>query len=126
MAGAVDKVEKRGVKKNGGKRAGSGRKPAVDKHVLLTVKEMIAKHATEEIEVQPSRTSKELVKKSRYLILLDVLFEEGTKKNIPAIKEYYDRTLGKVPQPIKGDPDDRTPIPIEISEAIAVKNKIVA
>lgn len=123
MAGAVDKVEKRGVKKNGGKRAGSGRKPSIPKPVLLTVKELIATHGTEVVE---TRIGKELVKKSRYLILLDVLFEEGSKKNIPAIKEYLDRTLGKVPQPIKGDPDDRTPIPIEISEAIAVKNKIVA
>jgi hypothetical protein len=108
----VDKLEK----KHGGKRQGSGRKAhTIEQAALQTVKQLIAGHALEEVN-----------KKARFLNVLDTLYLEGCKGNVPAGREYLDRTLGKVAQPISGDPDNRTPIPIEISEAVARKNKIAA
>ncbi len=102
----VEKLEKRkdGKKRHGGKRSGSGRKPAlIQKKELGDVKERISKHALVEIK-----------KKSRLLILLDKLFSEGRKGKIPAINSYLDRVIGKVSQPISG-PDGG---PIEVKEVV--------
>ncbi len=56
----------------------------------------------EEVEIETStRIGKEVIKKRRTLVLLDVLFAKGAKdKDVQAIKEYFDRQLGKASQPI--------------------------
>ena len=75
---------------NGGKRAGSGRKPLLNQEHLELVKELIGQHGSEFDEKK---------KKERCLVLLDILYEEGvSKRNIIAIKEYLDRQLGKSKQ----------------------------
>lgn len=82
-----DKLEKDEKSNWGGKREGSGRKPLLDKEELLRVKELIAQHGSEFDEIQG---------KERVLALMDALYEEGiNKRNIAAIKEYFDRQMGK-------------------------------
>lgn len=83
----VEKLEKGEKSKHGGYRPGSGRKPLLDKEHLAEVKELIAQHGS---EVDPLR------KQARTLVLMDKLYELGvSSNNIPAIKEYLDRQLGK-------------------------------
>ena len=98
---ALDNIEKNGVSINwGGRREGSGRKPLMDKEQLERTKELISSHGMEEIEHLGK-------KKERTLHLLDVLFEEGLKGNIPAIKEYFDRQFGKPPQSLDMQVEDK-------------------
>jgi hypothetical protein len=68
---------------------------------VIAVKEA---HLMEEVEVTitdgTGRTRKE--KKSTLKAMLDVLRQEGLKnKSVPAIKEYFDRTLGKAKQEVE-------------------------
>lgn len=85
MSKPLEKVEK----KHGGKRSNSGRKPLLDKAVAERVHEVISQHG---IEID----HKDLKKRVRLLRLLDALYEKGVKKkDVPAIKEYLDRMLGK-------------------------------
>lgn len=87
--------------KLGGYRPGSGRKPDMNKEVIKTIKERIAAHGAQEVEV--TRSNGEKVKLTRIEALLDILFIMGFRdKNIQAIKEYNDRQLGKAIQPISG------------------------
>lgn len=92
-----------GRKNNGGRRKGSGRKPLLNKEDLERVQELIGQHGA---EVDPN------TKQERILSLLDVLYEEGsTNRNIAAIKEYFDRQMGKPKQSV-----DLTTRQEEISE----------
>lgn len=81
-----EKLEKSNKPKHGGARPNSGRKPLLNKEDLAKVKTLIAQHGSEKDE---------LTKRERILELLDILYKEGLKGNIPAIKEYLDRQLGK-------------------------------
>lgn len=85
----IERIEKSGKSKRGGSRPGSGRKPLLDKAEIDRVRALIEQHS---IQIDPS----DPVKRLRVLRLLDVLYEEGViKRNIGAIKEYFDRQFGK-------------------------------
>ncbi len=74
---------------NGGKREGAGRKPLLNQEDLIKVQELVSQHSAEVDET-------DLEKRERVLVLMDILYKEGkAKKNIPAIKEYLDRQMGK-------------------------------
>lgn len=75
----------------GGYRPGSGRKPLLNKEDILRVKELIAQHGSEFDEKS---------KKERLLVMMDMLYKEGTKGNIMAAKEYMDRMMGRARQTI--------------------------
>jgi hypothetical protein len=82
----VENLENGKISGWGGKREGSGRKPLLNKEDLAIVKELICQHGS---EIDP------LESKERALVLMDKLYEHGKTGNIPAIKEYLDRQLGK-------------------------------
>ena len=85
----------------GGARLNAGRKPKKDKAVVRKMKEKIEKHGLG-VEVVNGK------KQSRVEILLTVLFREGAKGNVPAIKEYLDRQVGKSKESIElGNPEGR-------------------
>jgi len=87
--------------KRGGSRPNAGRKPEVALQELKKIKERIAAHGIQEVEITKAHGQK--IKLTRIEALLDVLFDMGFKeKNLAAIKEYYDRQLGKAIQPIAG------------------------
>lgn len=58
------------------------------------MKELVAQHASEVDE-------SDLEKRERALVLMGVLFEEGKQGNIPAIKEYFDRQMGKAKERVE-------------------------
>jgi hypothetical protein len=110
MAGKtkLEKVEKR---KHGGRRQGSGRKPLLSKEEIARVKAIIEQHA-----MQIDETDKQ--KRERILRLLDVLYAEGVKKhNVPAIKEYLDRQLGKAKERVEMTGANGAPL-VDLSKAI--------
>lgn len=85
----------------GGARLNAGRKPNKDKAMIKKMKAKIEKHGlgTEVINGK---------KQSRIEILLTVLFREGAKGSVSAIKEYLDRQVGKAKERIElGSPEDR-------------------
>lgn len=88
---------------HGGKREGAGRKPSEDRERLNTMKDMAEIHALEEVQASIIVDGKaQSYKATRHQVLLDVLFDEGmSKRNITAIKEYFDRTRGKSVQPVE-------------------------
>jgi hypothetical protein len=96
----VENLEKQHKAKHGGPRKGSGRKPLISKDEIERVKRLIEEHS---MDIDP----KDKKKRIRILRILDVLYEEGTKKkpNIAALKEYLDRQLGKSKEHVelKGD-----------------------
>jgi hypothetical protein len=104
----IEKIEKKqgnqsdGRKNNGGAREGAGRKPLEERERLNTLKDQAELHALEEVEVAIVEGGvTKAVKMQRAHALLDVLFSEGLKrKNISAIKEYFDRTRGKARQEV--------------------------
>ncbi|EKD24136.1 MAG: hypothetical protein ACD_81C00100G0012 [uncultured bacterium] len=87
----------------GGFRPGSGRKSNQDKLERLEIKAIHDAHILEEVdvvEVDKATGGTRIVTKTRVQALLDVLYSEGhNRKNIAAIKEYFDRTQGK---PLQG------------------------
>ncbi len=95
----LNSLKKEGKSKRGGLRSGAGRRPDLNKQTLAEVKARIAGHAAVEIEVTKSG---KMVRILRIEALLDILFREGMKGNIQAIKEYLDRQIGKAIQPISG------------------------
>jgi len=82
----TEKTEIAQKSKNGGKREGAGRKPLLNQADLALVKTLIGQHGS---ELDP------LKKKEKVLVLMDVLYQEGQKGNIIAVKEYLDRQMGK-------------------------------
>ena len=117
--GIVENVEKRGgnqqkkdnpYKNNGGARPGAGRKKNEDKERLIRLKDMAEEFALGEVEVKRiDKTSVVKVKLTRAEALLEVLFTEGLKnKNIPAIKEFFDRTRGRSRLPVEHSGEIKT------------------
>lgn len=102
----------------GGKRDGSGRKRSEEKLIVQGVRQLIDQHAGEEVLVEIKDKNGKVIKKipkPRSLILLEKLFDVGQAQgNIAAIKEWFDRAVGKAPQPIRGDGDNDAPIRIGI------------
>lgn len=111
--------------KKGGKQPGAGRPPKEETLVMRGIREYMAQHANEEIDItvtDPKTGKSRVVKKPRSIILLEILFNEAFKKNnVAAIKEWLDRAVGKPAQPIRGDGDSDAPIRMEhdISSIIA-------
>lgn len=95
------KSSKRGGSRpgTGGKRPGAGRKPNKERLIKLGIKEILDKHGLETVEVvetDRATGATRTVPKTRVQALLDVLYNEGhNKRNVPAIKEYYDRVMGR-------------------------------
>ena len=79
---------------HGGARENAGRKPKKEKEAVRKMKAKIEKHGlgTEVVNGK---------KQTRVEILLMVLFREGAKGNISAIREYFDRQIGKVTESIE-------------------------
>lgn len=109
MRKELDNLNKKGEiefpndNEHGGARDGAGRKPSAEKERLVLLQERAENHALEEVDVAlMSAGGVEMVKKTRDVALLDILFSEGLKnKNITAIREYFDRTRGKARQPVE-------------------------
>lgn len=84
---SLEKLENVEKSTHGGYREGSGRKPLLNKEDLAIVKDLLNQHGS---EIDP------LKKKERLLVLMDKLYELGSNEgNIAAIKEYFDRMMGK-------------------------------
>lgn len=85
----------------GGARLNAGRKPNKDKAMIRKMKAKIEKHGLG-MEVANGK------KQTRIEILLTVLFREGAKGSVAAIKEYFDRQVGKSKESIElGNSEDR-------------------
>lgn len=95
----LNSLKKEGKSKRGGLRSGAGRRPNLDRQTLAEVKARIAGHAAVEIEVTRNGKMERIL---RIEAVLDILFREGMKGNIQAIKEYLDRQIGKATQPLSG------------------------
>ncbi len=95
-------------KKHGGARKNAGRKPKNDNEKVRKMKEIIAGHGLEEEEVNGKKLA-------RVEILLTVLFREGAKGNITAIKEYLDRQLGKAKESVELKNEEGRMFKIKIS-----------
>jgi len=78
----------------GGARNNAGRLAKKDKECVRKMKAKIEKHGLG-VEVVNGK------RQSRVEILLMVLFREGAKGNVPAIKEYLDRQVGKSTESIE-------------------------
>ena len=92
-------------KKNGrgGKREGAGRKKISDSEVAEKIKEDLNFFILEEdtIQIIDKKTGKvREMTANKNTILLMQLYKEGMKGNVVAIKEYFERTMGKAKQPI--------------------------
>lgn len=111
----LEKLENTEKSNWGGARINSGRKPLLNKAALEEVKLIISQHLAEIDE-------NDLQKRERILVLLDILYEEGKKGNISAIKEYFDRQMGKVQDKLDVTSDGK-PL-IQLSEALAKKYDI--
>jgi len=96
----------------GGEREGAGRKKATVLEAITSSQEMIAEHATTEIEVKvldeenPGETKK--VKMTRTQALMAKLFAEGIKGNVSAANSYLDRHLGRAKQSIEHSGEIKT------------------
>ena len=117
----IEKIEKKQTiqsktdkrKKNGGARPGAGRKPSAELERINRLKDEAEQHALQEIDAPvydaDGKKTKKTIKMARSVALLDLLFTEGlTNRNIPAIKEYFDRTRGKARQPIEHSGEIKT------------------
>jgi hypothetical protein len=96
----LKKGEKINKGKNGGYRPGSGRpKKEVKLETIagIDIQKEIEKHGFDEVEIQ---VGGKIEKKMRILVLLSKLFELGMKGDAKAIKEYFDRQLGRAKQSI--------------------------
>jgi len=95
------KLKSKAEKKSGGTRSGAGRPRKEDKEAVRQMKDLIEGHGLEAETVNGK-------KQARVSILLTVLFREGAKGNIAAIREYLDRQIGKSTESIElGNKDDR-------------------
>lgn len=96
----------------------SGRKPKEENLIKRGVRELMDGHFLEEVPVRikdPKTGQERVINKPRSLIVLDALFKVAVDtKNVPAMKEWFDRAIGKAPQPIRGDGDSDAPVKLEV------------
>lgn len=89
----------------GGKRDRSGRKTKAERVKTLGVSDTLEAHMIEDVEVIISNraTGKQIISKKPALVaLLDMLRHEAlVNRNVPAAKEYMDRTLGRAKQRVE-------------------------
>ena len=118
---------------HGGARKGAGRKPRKASITYEKLTELCELHAQEVIEVRvlDKQTKKYKTEKmSRAHALLNALFERALhKKDVPAIREYFDRTMGRARQQISLDGnvninEQRQPTQAEIEAAKAYEEAI--
>lgn len=104
--------------KNGGVRPGSGRPLKEELVIKRGVRELMDGHFLEEVPVRikdPKTGKERVINKPRSLVILDALFKVAVEtKNVPAMKEWFDRAIGKAPQPIRGDGDSDAPVKLEV------------
>ncbi len=97
---------------------GTGNPPKEITLLRRGIKAFMEQHSNEKIDVKitdPKTGQTRTIKKPRAMVLLEVLFAKAyTDKDVAAIKEWFDRAVGKSAQPIRGDGDDDTPIRMEI------------
>lgn len=111
----------------GGARKGAGAKKKEDREVQRTLTEIAEAHANEVVDVQiinKTTNTTETVQKTRSEAILDMLYTEAVnRKNIPAAKEYHDRTRGKAKQEIEhsGEIKTETQRPPTMAELEAAK-----
>jgi len=100
----------------------SGRKTQQETLIKRGIKQWIDNHANEEVPVTliDRSTGKTItVKKSRRMIVIEKLFEIGTKGdkvtgNAHALSMWLDRYMGKAAQPIRGEGEDDLPFKFAI------------
>lgn len=107
-----------GRKHNKGIKGVTGRKPKEENLIKRGVRELMDGHFLEEVPVRikdPKTGQERVINKPRSLIVLDALFKVAVDtKNVPAMKEWFDRAIGKAPQPIRGDGDSDAPVKLEV------------
>lgn len=87
--------------KHGGARAGSGREKIAEKTAVKKMQELIIEHG---LEVVTETIRDKVVRKARTLIVLDNLYHLAKDRdNVPAVKEYLDRQVGKPHQTIENN-----------------------
>jgi hypothetical protein len=107
------------VKKNGGKRPGSGRKKILERQEVLQMMEEIKFHG---LKVDAK------TKKTRIMLILDKLYELGmNKNNVRAIQEYLNRQLGQANESITfaGDKDNPVEVKINSEQTIRLAEEIL-
>jgi hypothetical protein len=91
--------------RRGGAREGAGRGKGEATKMVEEIRARAVYHAVEEeelAELNKSTNKVKIVKKLRYVAVLDMLWKEAVQnKNVTASKEYLDRTMGKATQPIE-------------------------
>lgn len=110
----TEKIEKGDARgKNGGARAGSGRKPIAkdpdSSEMRRSFMQLVRAHANElvPVKITDNVTGKvKIVKRKRIEVAVEVLFSQVQTKEGWAVREYLDRVLGKAAQPIVGDEDE--------------------
>ena len=108
-------------KKMGGARPGAGRPANPQLVEMRKALSYIRQHANTVVALKDKETGK-LVKKKRLEFLLDVLFQLGVnQKNVPAIKEYFNRSIGKAIQYIDDITEDK---PLTDKKAKEIKEKL--
>lgn len=128
----VEKLNKGGktlghksLSENGGVRAGAGRKPNEEKLVERGLKAIMDEHfgSKAKIEIRDPKTGQtRIIDKPRALILLERLFVTAqTTGDVSAIKEWFDRAVGKSPQTFRGDAQNPFRVDLGLSEVIAEK-----
>lgn len=104
---------------NGGAREGAGRDPLSAMERRKTLKQTWQEFGLEEVEIKyPKQLEKGNVverrlKMKRLRVVQEAIFKKAATGDVPAIKEFNDRVLGKAPQPIVGD-DDEPPVGLNL------------
>lgn len=104
-------------KNHGGKRENSGRKPLPIDEARRSLKKSWENFALGEVEMNRlDKGTQEIrkVKVQRIAVAQEMLFDKVKEKDVAAIKEFNDRSLGKSKQPITGGDEDDTPLRLEV------------
>lgn len=123
----IEKIEKEKIDKritNGGTRKGSGRKAFAEDEKRRTLKQSWENFALGQVDVQRiDKGTKEvrIIKMNRLQVAQEKLFKLVEEKDVTAIKEFNDRTLGKSRQPMTIGNEDETPLRIEVDLIDKVK-----
>ena len=118
----IPKVDRRKFNKRDPK---SGKKPSAEIAAKRGIKEIMEGHfaSSVKIEVRDPKTGKTyIIDKPRALVLLEDLFATAhNTKEVAAIKEWYDRAVGKAPQVISSGP---TPFRMDIRVMHLIAEKV--
>lgn len=105
-----------GRKNNGGK-GDVGRKPGGQALARRTLRQILANHYAEEIEIEiedPKTGTLVKLKKPRVLAMMEKMYEIAVKTGDSAAGDrWLNRALGKAPQPLIGD-EEEDPIRVDL------------